>query len=77
MIPYSARMLTKSYLPGHLLGCAAAARVGGASCALRDTFFDHPVSVDTGTPKTLAHRAQVGESLLKLEDVIDHKVGLG
>jgi hypothetical protein len=48
-----------------------------ASCALRDTFFDHPVSVDTGTPKTLAHRAQVGESLLKLEDVIDHKVGLG
>jgi len=32
------------------------------SCALRDTFSDHPASVYTGTPKTLAHRAQVGES---------------
>ena len=28
------------------------------SCTLWDTFFDHPASVYTGSPKILAHRAQ-------------------
>ena len=36
-----------------------APRSAGASCALRHTFFGHPVSVYPGPSETLAHRAQV------------------
>ncbi len=41
------------------------------SCALRDTFFGHPVSICTGPSETLAHRAQVHGSGRNCLDTFD------